>query len=58
MIQIGITNQPVLEIKAENGQIVLNLPTPKSLVAVNGKKNNGNAAKLSLRTNISEAKDL
>ena len=57
MIQIGMANQPVLKIRAENFQIVLNLFTSKSIVDVNGKKNNENAAKLSLRKKISEAKD-
>lgn len=57
MIQIGMTNQSVLKIRAENSQIVLNLFTSKSIVDVNDKRNNENAAKLSLRKKISEAKD-
>ncbi|MGB7664119.1 MAG: hypothetical protein WBL67_15395 [Nitrososphaeraceae archaeon] len=57
MIQIGMANQSVLKIRAENSQIVLNLFTSKSIVDVNDKRNNENAAKLSLRKKISEAKD-
>ena len=57
MIQIDMANQPVLKIRAENSQIVLNLFTSKSIVDVNDKRNNENAAKLSLRKKISEAKD-
>lgn len=56
MIQIGMANQPVSEIRAENGQIVLNLLTPRNLVDLNDKKNN-NPVKLSLGKKISEAKD-
>ena len=47
----------MLKIRAENSQIVLNLFTSKSIVDVNDKRNNENAAKLSLRKKISEAKD-
>ncbi len=57
-IQIGMANRLVLEIRAEDSQIVLNLFTPKSIVHNDGKNNNNeDAAKLSLRRKISEAKD-
>lgn len=56
-ILIGMVNQPMLEIKAENSKIVLNLFTSKSRGDVNGNKNNENAVKLSLSKKISEAKD-
>jgi hypothetical protein len=56
-ILIGIANQPMLEIKAENSKIVLNLFTSKSRGDVDGNKDNENAAKLSLNKKITEAKD-
>ena len=57
MIQIGMTNQPVLEIGADNGQIVLKLLDPKDLVDDNSKKNRESLTKISIREKISEAKD-
>jgi hypothetical protein len=56
-ILIGIPNQPILEIRAENSKIVLNLLISKNLGDVNGNKDNENAAKLSLSKKISGAKD-
>jgi hypothetical protein len=57
-IQVGIANQPLLVIRAENSKIVLKLFPPISLVNVNGNHDNGRrAAKLSLSKMISEAKD-
>lgn len=47
----------MLEIKAENSKIVLNLFTSKSRGDVNGNKNHENDVKLSLSKKISEAKD-
>jgi hypothetical protein len=58
MIQVGMTNEPLLVIRAENSKIVLNLFPPKKLVNVNGNQDNGRrAVKLSLSKKISEAKD-
>lgn len=54
---IGMTNQPVLEIGAENGQIVLNLLNPKDHVDDNSKENRESPTKISIREKISEAKD-
>jgi hypothetical protein len=57
-ILVGIADQPLSVIRAENSKIVLNLFPPKSFVNVNGNQDNGRrAAKLSLSKKISEAKD-
>jgi hypothetical protein len=56
-ILIGMANQPMVEIRAENSKVVLNLFTSKSLGDVNGNMDNENAAKLSIGKKISEAKD-
>jgi hypothetical protein len=57
MIQVGMANQALLVIRAENSKIVLNLFPPKSHVNVNGNQDNRWTDKLNLSKKISEAKD-
>jgi hypothetical protein len=56
MIQVGMTNRPLLKIRAENSKIVQNLFPPESHVNVNGNQDNRWTDKLNLSKKISEAK--